>query len=144
MRVITPTLLVEAVTELSRGGSKLVRAKDVFGWCERHSVDYEGEGLKTQAIFEADLEEARGQRRLLKFKSGECRQSRMGWALIANGARAREAAARLGWGELSWNGERWDWLAGCPPPPRVRRPGVREEPVDGGPEWGPAAEGSWP
>src|SRR6478609_2916084 len=97
MRVITPTLLVAAVTELSRG-SKLVRVKDVFAWCERNAVDYQGEG-KHQAIWDADLEEARGQRRLLKFKSGECKQSRVGWALIAHGAQAREAAARLGWRE---------------------------------------------
>lgn len=144
MRVITATLLVEAVTELSKGSKKLVRAKDVFAWCDRNSVDYEGEGLEAQAILEADLEEARGQRRLLKFKSGECKQSRMGWALIKHGARAREGAARLGWGEMSWNEEKWDWLAGSPPPPRVRRPGVREEPVDGGPEWEPTAEGTWP
>ncbi|HVG61771.1 MAG TPA: hypothetical protein VNA24_24630, partial [Hyalangium sp.] len=91
MRVITASLLVAAVTELSRG-SKLVRLKDVLGWCDRNQVDYEGEGLKHHLIWDADLEEARGQRRLLKFKSGECKQSRVGWALIAHGAKAREAA----------------------------------------------------
>jgi hypothetical protein len=128
MRVITSTLLVAAVTELSRGGSKLIRVKDVFAWCDRNSVDYQGEELKSPAIWDADLEEARGQCRLLKFKSGECKQSRVGWALIAHGAKAREAAARLGWREQLWNGERWDWLGGCPPPPQ-RRPVVSDEPA---------------
>jgi hypothetical protein len=115
MRVITPTLLVAAVTELSKGSTKLVRLKDVFGWCERNDVDYEGEGLKHQAIWDADLEEARGERRLLKFKSGDCKQSRLGWALIAHGTKAREAAARLGWREQLWDGEKWEWLGGCAP-----------------------------
>jgi hypothetical protein len=125
MRVITASLLVAAVTELSKG-SKLVRLRDVFAWCDRNAVDYEGEGLKNQAIWDADLEEARGQRRLLKFKSGECKQSRMGWALIAHGAKAREAAARLGWREQFWDGEKWEWLGGCAPVPQ-RRPGAAEE-----------------
>jgi hypothetical protein len=129
MRVITPTLLVAAVTELSKG-AKLVRAKEVFAWCDRNSVDYQGEGLKNQAIWEAEREEARGQHRLLKFKSGESKQSRVGWALITHGAKAREAAARLGWREQLWNGEEWDWLGGSPPPP-PRRPGAD-------------AEGTWP
>ncbi|WP_224244055.1 hypothetical protein [Hyalangium gracile] len=141
MRVITAALLVEAVTELSRG-SKLVRVKDVFAWCDRHSVDYKGDRLKNLAIWEADREEARGQRRLLKFKSGESKQSRVGWALIAHGDKAREAAARLGWREQRWNGEAWDWLGGCPPPPR--RPGTDEATDSGEPDWGSAAEGSWP
>jgi hypothetical protein len=113
MRVITPALLVAAVTELSKGSTKLVRARDVFAWCDRSSVDYQGEGLKNQAIWDADREEARGQHRLLKFKSGEARQSRVGWALIAHGDRAREAAARLGWRELLWDGEKWGWRPGA-------------------------------
>jgi hypothetical protein len=129
MRVITATLLVEAVRELSKGTSKLVRARDVFAWCDRNSVDYQGEGLKHQALWDADLEEARGQHRLLKFKSGECKQSRVGWALIAHGAKAREAAARLNWREQIWDGEKWDWLGGCPPP-QVRRPAVGQEGID--------------
>lgn len=116
MRVITSTLLVAAVTELSKG-SKLVRAKEVFAWCERNAVDYQGEGLKHQALWDADREEARGQHRLLKFKSGESKQSRVGWALIAYGAKAREAAARLGWRELLWDGEKWDLAWGVPPSP---------------------------
>lgn len=142
MRVITPALLVAAVTELSKG-AKLVRAKEVFAWCDRNAVDYQGEGLKNQALWDADLEEARGPCRLLKFKSGECKQSRVGWALIAHGAKAREAAARLGWRELIWNGEKWDWLGGCPPP-LARRPGAAEEPADGEPGWGSAGEGVSP
>ena len=127
MRVITSSLLVAAVTELSRGSSKLVRAREVFAWCERHSVDYQGEGPKHQALWNADLEEARGQRRLLKFKSGECKQSRVGWALIAHGAKAREAAARLSWREQLWNGRAWEWLGGTPPPLQ-RRSEAPEEP----------------
>lgn len=127
MRVLTSTLLVEAVTELSRG-SRLVRAKDVLAWCDRNQVDCHGEGLKNQALWDADREEARGERRLLKFKSGECKQSRVGWALIAHGAKAREAAAQLSWREQRWTGEQWDWLGGEPPPP-PRRPSVREVPV---------------
>jgi hypothetical protein len=138
MRVIDSTLLVAAVTELSRGGSKLVRARDVFAWCERNRVDYQGEGPKHQALWDADLEEARGQRRLLKFKSGEFQQSRVGWALIAHGAKAREAAARLFWREQLWDGEKWDWLGGCPPPPQ-RRPEPREQVADAEPGWGSAA-----
>lgn len=137
MRVITPALLVAAVTELSKG-SKLVRAKDVFAWCDRNAVDYQGEGLRNQALWEADREEARGQHRLLKFKSGESRQSRVGWALRAHGAQAREAAARLGWRELIWEGEDWDWLGGCPPLP-ARRPGAREDtPASGSQPGAPA------
>lgn len=122
MRVITSALLVAAVTELSRG-SRLVRARDVFAWCDRNLVDCQGEGFKHQALWEADREEASGQHRLLKFKSGECKQSRMGWALIAHGAKAREAAAHLGWCELVWNGEDWDWITGSPPIP-ARRDGT--------------------
>jgi len=140
MRVITPTLLVAAVTELSKGGSKLVRARDVFAWCDRNTVDYQGEGRTQQPLWEADREEARGQRRLLKFKSGECKQSRVGWALPAHGAKAREAAARLGWHEQLWDGEKWDWLGGVP---QVQRRGVREEePVGGEPAWSSAAGGA--
>ncbi|MFP2925703.1 hypothetical protein ACLESO_10880 [Pyxidicoccus sp. 3LG] len=108
MRVITPALLVEAVTELSKA-TPLVRARDVFAWCERNSVDYQGEGLRKQAIWDADREEARGQNRLLKFKSGESKQSRVGWSLPSRGARAREAAMRLGWAEQFWDGENWTW-----------------------------------
>lgn len=142
MRVITSTLLVAAVMELSKG-AKLVRLKDVFAWCDRNSVDYQGEGLKHQAIWDADREEARGQHRLLKFKSGECKQSRVGWALIAHGAKAREAAARLGWREQLWNGESWDWLGGCAPTPE-RRSRAGEEMADGESGWGSASEGTWP
>ncbi len=108
MRLITASLLVEAVTELSKG-IPLVKARDVFAWCERNGVSYQGEGLRHQALWDADLEEARGQNRLLKFKSGECKQSRVGWAPMARGAKARDAAARLGWQELLWNGADWDW-----------------------------------
>jgi hypothetical protein len=108
MRLLTASLLVEAVTELSKG-IPLVKARDVFAWCERNGVNYQGEGLRHQALWDADLEEARGQNRLLKFKSGECKQSRVGWAPIARGAKARDAAARLGWQELLWNGADWDW-----------------------------------
>lgn len=142
MRVITSSLLVAAVTELSRG-SKLVRLKDVLGWCDRNQVDYEGEGLKNHPLWDADHEEARGQRRLLKFKSGECKQSRVGWALIAHGAKAREAAARLGWREQLWDGEKWEWLGGCAPVPQ-RRIGATEETAAREPSWGSAAEGTWP
>ncbi|HYH98756.1 MAG TPA: hypothetical protein VD972_22580 [Hyalangium sp.] len=124
MRVITPALLVAAVTELSRG-SKLVRAREVVAWCDRNAVDSQGDGRHSQALWDADCEEARGQRRLLKFKSGECKQSRVGWALIAHGARAREAAARLGWHEQRWNGETWDWLE-VPTPSAVPRVGEAE------------------
>ncbi|CAM3579275.1 hypothetical protein [Corallococcus soli] len=119
MRVLTPDLLVAAVTELSKG-TRLVRARDVVAWCERNLVDPQGEGLKHQALWDADQDEARGQCRLLKFKSGESKQSRMGWALVAHGARAREAAAHLGWGEQRWSGERWDWLGGSAPVPTRR------------------------
>lgn len=124
MRVITPALLVAAVTELSRG-SPLVRARDVFAWCDRNAVDYQGEGRHGEALWDADREEARGQRRLLKFKSGECKQSRVGWALMAYGARAREAAARRGWHEQLWNGETWDWLE-VPTPSAAPRVGEAE------------------
>jgi hypothetical protein len=107
MRMMTPSLLVAAVTELSKG-TPLVRLRDVQAWCDRNSVNYQGEGLRNQAIWDADADEARGEQRLLKFKSGECKQSRVGWAPIARGAKAREAAARLGWAELFWTGEAWE------------------------------------
>ncbi|QSQ17033.1 hypothetical protein [Myxococcus landrumensis] len=115
MRVLTPDLLVAAVAEFSKG-NKLVRIKDVLAWCECNAVDYHGSGLKNQALWDADLGEARGQHRLLKFKSGECKQSRVGWALIPHGEKAREAATHLGWRELEWTGEGWDWPGGVPPP----------------------------
>jgi len=107
MRMMTPALLVAAVTELSKG-TPLVRLRDVQAWCDRNSVNYQGEGLRNQAIWDADAGEARGEQRLLKFKSGECKQSRVGWAPIARGTKAREAAARLGWQELFWTGEAWE------------------------------------
>jgi hypothetical protein len=125
MRVITASLLVEAVTELSKG-LPLVKARDVFAWCQRNSVDYQGEGLLHQALWDADREEARGQQRLLRFKSGECKQSRVGWAPIHRGARAREAAARLNWHEMRWTGEQWDYVRGPTP---ATMPAVVEEPV---------------
>jgi hypothetical protein len=121
MRVITPELLVAAVTELSRGTTKLIRLKDVLAWCEWRSVDYDGAGLKQQALWDAEAEEARGQQRLLKFKSGECKQSRLGWALVAHGPRARESATGLGWREMLWSGDKWDWQGGVAPVP-ARRP----------------------
>jgi hypothetical protein len=126
MRVINANLLVAAVTELSKG-AKLVRTRELFAWCDRHQVDCQGEGPKHQALWAADLEEARGPRRLLKFKSGDSKQSRVGWALIAHGAQAREAAARLNWREQRWTGEAWEWLGGCAPTPE-RRPRVDAEP----------------
>ncbi|NTX39594.1 MULTISPECIES: hypothetical protein [unclassified Myxococcus] len=127
MRVISPGLLVAAVTELSLSRSaKLVRLKDVIAWCEWNGVDYEGPGGKQQALWDADREEAQGHRRLLKFKSGECKQSRAGWALIAHGDKAREAAAQLTWREQLWDGEKWDWLGGSAPVV-ARRPNARRE-----------------
>ncbi|XXF75340.1 hypothetical protein P2318_19960 [Myxococcaceae bacterium GXIMD 01537] len=125
MRVITPDLLVAAVTALSKG-TKLVRIRDVLAWCDCNAVDYQGEGPKLQALWDAERAEARGQHRLLKFKSGECKQSRVGWALIPHGAKAREAAAHLGWRELHWNGETWGWPGGSPPPV-ARRPGTARD-----------------
>ncbi|WP_163999776.1 hypothetical protein [Pyxidicoccus caerfyrddinensis] len=124
MRVLTASLLVEAVIELSKG-TPLVKARDVFAWCQRNGVDYQGEGPLHQALWDADREEARGQRRLLRFKSGECKQSRVGWSVAARGVRAREAAARLGWDEMFWNGEQWDWMHG-PHPKAI--PGLIEAP----------------
>ncbi|HEX8697548.1 MAG TPA: hypothetical protein VF815_01800 [Myxococcaceae bacterium] len=122
MRVITAALLVEAVTELSKS-TRLVRLKDVLAWCDRNAVDYQGAELDNQPLWDADTAEARGQRRLLKFKSGEARQSRVGWALLAHGDKAREAAARLNWGEQLWSGEQWNWKGGSPPP-QLRRYGA--------------------
>ncbi|RKH61043.1 hypothetical protein [Corallococcus aberystwythensis] len=120
MRVITPDLLVAAVTELSRG-TKLVRLKDVLAWCEWNGVDAQGDGLKNQALWDAERAEAQTQHRLLKFKSGECKQSRMGWALVPYGAKARELATDLRWCEQLWTGEDWVWLGGIAPVPE-RRP----------------------
>lgn len=139
MRVITAQLLVAAVMELSKGSSKLIRAKDVFAWCERNNLDYQGEGRSQEPLWEADREEARGQRRLLKFKSGECKQSRVGWALPVHVAKAREAAAKLGWHEQVWDGEKWDWVGGVP---QVQRRPVREEPVNAEPAWELSIEGA--
>lgn len=139
MRVVTSTLLVAAVTDLSKGSSKLIRAKDVFGWCERNNVDYQCEGRSQEPLWEADREEARGQRRLLKFKSGECKQSRVGWALPVHAAKAREAAAKLGWHEQVWDGEKWDWIGGVP---QVQRRPIREEPVSAEPAWELSIEGA--
>ncbi|WP_223641924.1 hypothetical protein [Corallococcus sp. EGB] len=124
MRVITPDLLVAAVTELSRG-SKLVRLKDVLAWCEWNGVDAQGDGLRNQALWEAERAEVRGQHRLLKFKSGECKQSRLGWALIAHGAKARELATDLRWCEQVWNGVDWEWQGGIAPVPERRPNRVR-------------------
>lgn len=142
MRVITPQLLVAAVTELSKG-AKLVRLKDVFTWCDWNGVDYQGNGPKNQALWDADRDEAGGQHRLLKFKSGDCKQSRVGWALIPHGAQAREAAAQLGWREQLWDGEKWDWLGGIPPVP-ARRPTRVREATDGQPSGGATVEGASP
>nr|AYM52990.1 hypothetical protein [Myxococcus fulvus] len=131
MRVISPGLLVAAVTELSLSRSaKLVRLKDVIAWCEWNGVDYEGPDGKQQALWDAEREEARGPHRLLKFKSGECKQSRAGWALIAHGDKAREAAAQLGWREQLWDGVKWDWLGGSAPVV-ARRPSARRERAGG-------------
>jgi hypothetical protein len=134
MRVISPGLLVAAVTELSLSRSaKLVRLKDVIAWCEWNGVDYEGTGGKQRALWDADRDEAQGQHRLLKFKSGECKQSRAGWALIAHGEKAREAATQLGWREQLWDGEKWDWLGGNAPVvarrPNARRARASNEPT---------------
>ncbi|RKG60914.1 hypothetical protein D7X30_08385 [Corallococcus sp. AB011P] len=126
MRVITPDLLVAAVTELSRG-SKLVRLKDVQAWCEWNGVDAQGDGLRNQALWEAERAEAQGQRRLLKFKSGECKQSRLGWALIPHGTKARELATDLRWCEQSWNGMDWEWVGGVAPVPERRPNRMRNE-----------------
>ena len=131
MRVITASLLVAAVTELSKS-SPLVRDRDVAAWCDRNLVDYHGDGLHKQGIWAADLEEARGEQRLLKFKSGDSKQSRVGWALIARGAKAREAAARRGWHEMVWNGAQWDWLR-VPTPSAAAAMGA--EPVRAEPAW---------
>ena len=114
-------------------------AKDVFAWCERNNLDYQGEGRSQEPLWEADREEARGQRRLLKFKSGECKQSRVGWALPVHVAKAREAAAKLGWHEQVWDGEKWDWVGGVP---QVQRRPVREEPAGAEPAWELSIEGA--
>ncbi|WP_426749719.1 hypothetical protein [Myxococcus sp. Y35] len=141
MRVITPGLLVAAVTELSLSRSaKLVRLKDVVAWCEWNGVDCQGPGSRLQALWDADREEAQGEHRLLKFKSGECKQSRVGWALRPHGDRAREAAALLGWRELLWDGEKWEWLGGSPPVV-TRRPHPRRERTGSGPETDDSAQG---
>ncbi|MFP2957157.1 hypothetical protein ACLEPN_04790 [Myxococcus sp. 1LA] len=113
------------MTELSLSRSaKLVRLKDVVAWCEWNGVDYQGAGSRQQALWDADHEEAQGEYRLLRFKSGECKQSRVGWSLRPHGDRAREAAALLGWREQLWDGEKWEWLGGSPPVV-TRRPNPR-------------------
>lgn len=108
MRVLTPNILVAAITELSEG-DRLVRSTDVISWCERNAVDYQGNGRNNQAFWDADLEEARGQHRLLKFKRGASQQARVAWALAVHASKVRESAEHQGWYELGWNGENWNW-----------------------------------
>jgi hypothetical protein len=58
----------------------------------------------------------------------------VGWAPIARGAKAREAAARLGWAELFWTGEAWERPQA---PSSLPSPTLREDSV--GAEAGQAA-----
>lgn len=108
MRLMTPDFLVDAITELSKEGL-LVRATQVFDWCEPNAVDYQGSGLNNQAVWDADCNEARGQHRLLKFKHGAKRQSPVAWALATCATQARYAAGNEGWRELDWDGDNWVW-----------------------------------
>ena len=109
MPMLTSDMLVRVVTELSRQTRTIVPAKAVLDWCRRHNVDYQGAGLNYQTIWDADVNEARGQRRLRKFKRGWSSQSRVGWTLIELAPNASQTLASADWHEVSWNGKRWVW-----------------------------------
>lgn len=74
-----------------------------------HGVDIQGPGFDYQALWNADLAEARHQHRLRKFKRGKSSWSPVGWTLLNLDPKTREELENDGWRELPWDGNNWVW-----------------------------------
>lgn len=118
MPVMTRDHLIEAVTNLQAIPGALVSAVQIMEWCRAREdrVDYGSEETPVCIHFwNADLDEARTDRRLLKFKTSGARNARNHWGLAEFSAVARHQAAVNGWVEVPWDPKaaggrgNWDW-----------------------------------
>ena len=74
MPIMTADILVHAVQDLEEYPGALVDSRAIKTWCNKHHVDY-GAGSFDKHFWDSDHEEARGQHRLLKFRTGTARNS---------------------------------------------------------------------
>ncbi|HZH16011.1 MAG TPA: hypothetical protein VE057_16795 [Archangium sp.] len=108
--LITGDVLVSTV-ELLLKDHKIARAKQVIALHKgnAHGVDIQGPGRKYQALWDADLAEARHPHRLRKFKRGKYPQSPVGWTLLGLDPKTRQELENDGWRELPWADNNWIW-----------------------------------
>ncbi|MCW5808638.1 MAG: hypothetical protein KIT31_40180 [Deltaproteobacteria bacterium] len=109
--MITDDLLVEIVTELATPSQPLVEATAIIAYCEAHGIDIQGDGnAKYAAFWSADLDEAKGEHRLQKFKRGKTAQARNAWCLTSGLIQARSWAANNGWLLVPWSNKEENWM----------------------------------
>ncbi len=128
MPTMTNEDVVRAVTAVTQESKKspgaLVKATDITEWCDRQRppIDY-GPGIpgaRNKYFWEADLDEAGGKHRLLKFKESASRGSAVHLALRlkakpaparVSGHPGRTEARQRKWVECVWlpKAKKWDW-----------------------------------
>ncbi len=111
--------LVRAVGALQQSpGGELVSAVQAMRWCDAQvpRLDYGStEHPTNNFLWEADLDERRGEKRLLKFKTSAVKQGRVYFGLASRAASARAEARRQGWVEVPWDPQalgglgNWTW-----------------------------------
>jgi len=111
--------LVRAVGALQQArGGELVSAVEVMKWCDAQvpRLDYGNtEHPTNNFLWEADLDERRCEKRLLKFKTSAVKQGRVYFGLASRAASARAEARRQGWVEVPWDPQalgglgNWTW-----------------------------------
>jgi hypothetical protein len=108
--LITGDVLVSTVEMLLKD-HKIARAKQVIAVHKDNAqgVEVQGPGLNYQALWDADLAEARHPHRLRKFKRGKYQQGPVGWTLLDLDPKTRQELEDDGWRELPWDGNNWSW-----------------------------------
>jgi hypothetical protein len=108
---ITKDVLVSTVKSILKD-HKIAQTKQVVIALHKdksHGVDIQGPEFDYQALWNADLAEARHQHRLQKFKRGKSSRSPVGWTLIDLDPQTRQELENDGWRELPWDGNNWVW-----------------------------------
>ncbi len=122
MSTMTPNILLDAVRALESRPGALVSATDIMAWCRKHHVDYAPPVNKH--FWDSDLEEAKSQHRLLKFKTAPKKRARNYFARRLDAPRApgsasshpgRKEARANGWVECVWMSP-WNWKNAQVPP----------------------------
>jgi hypothetical protein len=118
---MTASSLVKIVGEIGTGsGQCIVSSRDIMAWCRRQRppVDY-GAGRKNEIFWQRDLDEARSDHRLIKFKLGSEPTDGTFFALKKEEKAALREAALRGLYSVPWNADarnsplggigNWEW-----------------------------------